>query len=125
MSLPMAIMYNTFNAALMAGSKWSVGNFLQNSSKTLQKWGGYFVILMGVVMMIVGVYKVVKGLTSERAQVSWFKVLLLILVGGAFSVGGWNFVKMVSSGGHDSIKELGEGSGTIMPTIGIERVIER
>lgn len=93
---------------------WSIDSFLQNANTTLQRWGGYVVILLGAVMLIVGVYMIAKGLiTHGKGQpVSWPIALICLILGGAFSVSGWNLVTSFADGANQTIQDL--GGSTIM-----------
>lgn len=109
-------MNTTALLGLAADGNWSIGTFLQNSSKTLQSWGGYLVVLIGVVMMIVSVYMIAKGLiTHGKGQpISWPVAIILLILGGAFSVSGWGLVTQFAQGGADTVSGLGtaDASGT-------------
>ena len=102
-------------------SNWELGTFLQNATSTLQKWGGYFIILVGVVMILFAVYQIASGFISHgKKQTNWFIAVALLLVGGAFSVGGYSFVANIAAGGKETIENLGKGDGT---TNGIPQMI--
>lgn len=95
---------------------WDLGSFLQNMTETIKTWGGYFIILIGVVMIIVSVYQIAKGLiTHGRGQTNWFVAVFLLILGGAFAVGGYSFVANIASGGKKTIEDLGS---TILPVLG-------
>lgn len=97
---------------------WDIGSFLQNSSNTLKKWGGYLIILIGVVMVVISAYQVFTGLASHgKKQTNWFVVVLLLIIGGAFMIGGFDFVSRIAEGGQKTIEDLGTGAGTILPYI--------
>lgn len=98
---------------------WDIGSFLNNTKSTLQSWGSSLIILIGVVMVIVSVYKIASGLISHgKQQTNWAIAIILLIVGGAFMVGGWTFVNTVAQGGGTTINDLGNGTGaaqTIIP----------
>lgn len=95
---------------------WDIGSFLQNATSTLKGWGGLVIMLVGVIMIIVGVVKIASGLISHgKKQVSWVVAILLIIIGGAFLAGGWGFVSKIAEGGLNTINDLGENGGTIIP----------
>lgn len=103
-----AILFNMFLS-------WDLGSFLKNATETLKTWGGYFIILIGVIMLIVGVYQLASGLWSHgKKQTNWFIVVCLFIIGGAFMVGGFSFVSKIASGGQKTIEDLGE---TIIPML--------
>ena len=94
---------------------WDLGSFLQHSTETLKKWGGYLIILIGVVMVIASVYQIAKGLISHgKTQTNWAIAIILLILGGAFMVGGFSFVSNIASGGRKTIEDLGQ---TILPML--------
>lgn len=100
-------------------AEWDLGTFLQNSSTTLQTWGGYFFALVGVIMIIVGIYQIAKGFISHgKTQTNWFIAIALLVIGGALLVGGWSWVAGIAKGGKKTIDDLGNGTGdTIIPML--------
>lgn len=96
---------------------WDLGTFLQNATQTLKDWGGYLIILIGVVMIVFAVYLIAKGLMShgKGGQTSWAVAIILLILGGAFMVGGFTFVSNIASGGKKTIEDL--GGGTIIPLL--------
>ena len=99
------------SAAIAMAGDFSVGMLLQNGTTTIKTWGGYFIILLGVVMVIAAVWQIAKGLMNQgKGQTNWATVVLLFIIGGAFMVGGFGFAESISSGGRKTIEELGSGT---------------
>ena len=97
-------------------SNWSIANFLTNATSAIQNWGSLVIILIGVVMIIVAVYQIAKGLISHgKTQTNWAVAILLLLIGGVFMAGGFQFVANIAQGGKTTIEDLGAG-GTILWT---------
>ena len=101
---------------------WDLGSFLDNAGKTLETWAGYIIVIIGVVCVAVGVYKIASGLISHgKKQVNWPVAIILILLGGALLAGGWYWVVGIAKGGQQTIEDLGGGSpvpaGTIIPML--------
>lgn len=91
---------------------WDLTSFLTNSTNQLKAWGGLFIILLGVAMIVVGIYQLAKGLIAHgKTQVNWFVVVALIIAGGALTAGGWTLVSGIASGGKKTIEDLGNSSG--------------
>lgn len=111
MALLMSMMTGGGNAP--TGGSWSVTNFLNNLNTQLFDWGKVLVVIIGVVMVIVAVFKIGKGLMSGgRAQTNWVLNLLLFFVGGALAFsGGWSLVQKISDGGTSTLNDL----GTMLP----------
>ena len=96
---------------------WDLGTFLQNATTTLRQWGGYLFVLLGVVAIIIGVYKIVKGLISHGQggqQVNWLVAIGLILLGGVLIAGGFVFIQDIAKAQKTIIEDLGNG-GFILP----------
>lgn len=94
---------------------WDLGSFLENATTRLKDWGGLFIVLIGVVMIVVGVFQIGSGLMSGgKKQVNWFIAIALLIIGGALMVGGWGFVSKIAGGGKKTIEDLGTGA-TMIP----------
>lgn len=102
-----------FAFPVLADSGWSLTKFLDNAFKTLGTWGKVIITIIGVVMLVAGIYQVAKGLISHgKTQVSWPVAILLILIGGALAFASmWDTLKNIGQGSKETIQELGnEGS---------------
>ena len=105
--------YLNWIAAMTANSSsWSVDNFLKNLQNSLGDWSQIIVVIIGLVMLIVGIFNIAKGLMSQgRGQTNWFMNIVLFFVGGALCFsGGWGLVKKVSKSGQDTVNDLGNGT---------------
>lgn len=104
------------NALLMTsgGSGWSIDTFLDTLGDALHKWGALIVFIIGTVMVIASVYFIAKGLLSQgRGQTNWAVTILMLILGGVFmstSLGGWDWLKDVSSGAKQTMDDLGNGT---------------
>lgn len=97
---------------------WDLGSFLRNATSTLKTWGGYLIILIGVVMVVWSVVMIARGLISHgKTQVSWPVAIILLILGGAFMVGGFSFVADIASGGKQTIEDLGNGTILMLSTL--------
>lgn len=97
---------------------WDLGSFLQNAASTLKTWGGYLIVLIGVVMVVWSVVMIARGLISHgKTQVSWPVAIILLILGGAFMVGGFSFVSNIASGGKKTIEDLGNGTILMLSTL--------
>ncbi len=100
---------------------FDIGSFLQNSTSTLKFWGGLFITLCGLVMLIVAGFKTAKkliGNPQQGGQISWGTVVALIIFGGAFFGGGIAFIITIANGGQKTIMDLGTGA-TYLPLFSI------
>lgn len=97
---------------------WDLGSFLQNATSTLKTWGGYLIILIGVVMVVWSVVMIARGLISHgKTQTSWPVAIILLILGGAFMVGGFSFVSNIASGGKQTIEDLGNDTILMLSTL--------
>lgn len=97
---------------------FNISKFFANvagESGILRQWGGYIIILLGVVMMIVGIWQICKGLIQHgKAQTNWAVAILLLLIGGALAgfggqnMGAWGWLQNISSSGRYTVEELGQ-----------------
>ena len=99
---------------------WDIDSFLTNLGTKLQTWGSLIFIILGVVMLIVAIYKLATGLMShgKGQPTNWFVVLLLFLAGGALVAAGtssFDWVKGIAEGGKTTI----EGLGTVAILLGL------
>ncbi|MGH3976275.1 MAG: hypothetical protein ACRDS9_23570 [Pseudonocardiaceae bacterium] len=100
-------------AGSAAPGAWDLLSFLENANAYLQIAGGALLMLLGVACLIWGGVVCVKKLTASAqaaSQEHWSKIVVLILVGGAFMGGGWPLISKIGSGGEKTITELGGGT---------------
>lgn len=109
-------MFNLTNAMPMA---WDLGTFLDNATKTLTNWGGLLFILLGVVCIIIGIYKIVKGLITHGQNgqpVNWLVAIGLIILGGVLvTTGSFGFIQGIAEDQKKTIEDL--GNATILPVL--------
>lgn len=87
---------------------WDVGSFLINSKEQLKQWGGLVISLLGVILIIVGVFQLVKKFISpQSAQGGWVMPIIMVIVGGALLTGGWSLLAKIAGGGQKTIEDLG------------------
>lgn len=89
----------------------SIGGFLKALQANLATYGAIIISLVGVAMLIVGIYQVAKNLISHgKGQTNWVVTFALIIVGGAFAVsGGWKMLGHFASMGKDTMDKMGQG----------------
>ena len=101
-----------FVMAATNSNGWTIDNFLKNLNGRLNTWGGLIVTVLGVVMLIVGIFNIAKGMMGGgRGQVNWVLNIALIVVGGALAFsGGWQLLTDISKGTGQSLNDLGTSS---------------
>ena len=99
--------------------------FFQNLYDKLKDWGGWIILLAGVIMMIVGIFQIAKGLIQHgKAQTNWIVAIALLLLGGALvglggSASAFEWVTKITQGGGKTIEQLGQ---TVIPYLGYLRL---
>ena len=110
---------SVLNPIVLTGG-WDLTTFLGNATAQLEIWGGLLMVLLGVVMIIVAIWRIAKGLISHgKTQTNWFVAIALLLLGGALAgLGGgraaWEWVSGIAKGGKQTIDDLGT---TIIPML--------
>ena len=99
--------------------QWSINNLLNNVSGSLSTWGRVLVVIVGLVMVIVSVFKIVQLLMSGgRGQVNWVLNIILFFVGGMLAFGGgWSTLQSLSQGGEKTLDQLGHTITAMVPYI--------
>ncbi len=96
-----------------------IGVFFSNLTEKSKEWGGYFLMFLGVVLIIWGVVGIVKAFVSHgRGQVNWLMTIGMILVGGFLLASGNNMAEVIkfANYGNDTLKDLAGSSGGGTPT---------
>lgn len=102
---------------------FDVEMFLTNATAKIKQWGGLALILIGVVLMLVAVFKVASGLISHgKKQVSWPICITMFILGGALASFGfgdqaWAWIQGIAEGGKNTIDDLGTSGGGAGSTI--------
>ena len=92
---------------ILADKAWSMDNMLSGANTKLQKWASLGVAVLGIIMVIVALFKFGKGMMSDRAQTNWVLVIVLFLVGATLAFGsGWAFVHQMSDFGTNTLNEV-------------------
>ena len=77
---------------------WSVENVLSNVKGKLVQWGALIMMIVGVVMIIVAIFKIAQGLMSHgKTQVNWVINILLIIIGAIFCAGSAFFTNTLTA----------------------------
>lgn len=99
-------------AAPVLGSGWQISSFLKASQETLAYYGSIVTSIIGVAMVIVGIFQVAKNLISHgKGQTNWVVTFALILVGGALAiVGGWRMIGNFAEGSKTTLDNMAKGS---------------
>lgn len=107
------VAYGEVATAPPAPAAWDLLSFLENANAYIQIAGGALLMLLGVACLVWGGVVCVKTLFASpqsAGKESWVKIVMLIVVGGAFMGGGWPLISKIGSGGEKTITELGGGT---------------
>lgn len=98
---------------------WDIGTFLQKAKEAMIKWGGYLIMLIGVILIIVAVYQLAKKFIAPQSAGpgGWATPIMMLIIGGALAVGGWQFIYNIAQGGKKTIEDLGTGGTYIVPFV--------
>ncbi len=91
---------------------WSLGGLIGAIQSTILNYGKIIIMIVGLVMLIVGIYQVGKNLiTHGKGQTNWIVTGALIVIGGALMLTtSWDMVLNVAKGGNTTIGNLGQGN---------------
>lgn len=104
---------NALAAVLMSGGSaspsWNLTTFLNKLKVQGMDWISGIFVVIGLVMVLIGVYKAAKKLMSGQAggQISWVTVVLLISIGAALTTVGATGVIHLGEGVVDTVQGLG------------------
>lgn len=88
---------------------WDLGSFFSNLALKGKEYGQYFVVFLGVILIIAGLYQIVKGLMSHgRGQTNWGIAAACILIGGFMAgITSWDSIQNFTNMGSATIDTLG------------------
>lgn len=100
-------------SGVTANDSWDLESFFDNATDYTQTVGGAFLALIGIGGLTWGGFLLVRKLMGGQSaqQDSWFKIVALILVGGAMLFGGMTLLLNFAEGGKDTIENFGSGGG--------------
>lgn len=95
--------------------KWSLETLLLNSKNYAVIIGGGIITLIGVILIIVAGVQIATGLMSHgKKQTNWVIVIVMLIVGGIFTWGGFTKLAEIASGANKTLDELGNPKTTSM-----------
>ena len=98
-------------SGVTADSTWDLESFFNNSTTYMQTIGGSFLALIGIAGLVWGGFLVIRKLIGGQAaqQDSWFKMIALLIVGGAMLFSGISLLLNFAAGANDTIESFGNG----------------
>lgn len=104
-------MHNMVTVLATASSNWSIDNLLKNATNSAETWGGLLITLIGIILIVgMGVIGGIKLLSGGCQKWAWPLIIIGILIGGIFAVGGYTTLSDIASGGHATIDEFGRSA---------------
>lgn len=102
---------------------WDLENFFNNSTNYTQKVGGAFLALIGIAGVVWGGFLMLRKLMGgqQAQQDSWFKIVALIIVGGAMLFGGMTILLNLAKGGKDTIENFGKQRSGVTPSMIVDQ----
>ena len=98
-----------------AQTNWSLDQLLKNSKTYAIGIGGGIITLSGVILMIVAGVQIATGLMSHgKKQTNWVIVIVMLIVGGIFTWGGFTQLAKIASGAQKTIEDLGKGKTSMI-----------
>lgn len=93
----------------MEGGDWAIVEFLGNIRNKTSEWIKIIIIIIGLIMMVVGVFWIARNLLKKGGQaVAWPLALATFFIGGAMvATGGYNLMKDIAQGQKKTLEELG------------------
>ena len=97
-------------------STWDLESFFNNATDYTQTIGGAFLALIGIAGLTWGGFLMVRKLMGGQSaqQDSWFKIVALVIIGGAMLFGGMTLLLNFAQGSKETITNFGNGGGTIL-----------
>lgn len=106
-------------AQLLFGGRSTSGfsGILNNITKTIQSWGDYVLLLVGIVLIAYGalaLFNAIKGLGGQQqggGGITWVKAILAIILGIVLSATRISDIKNNGSINGSTVKEALNGKG--------------
>lgn len=97
----------------LPAADWDLLSFFTNAESYGRLIGAGLVTLLGLIILIVAAVFIAKKFlgNGQRDDKSWLIIVVMLLVGGAFLVGGLGFITNIASGGQKTFEDLGTGGG--------------
>ena len=108
----------------MNPNNWTIGTFLSNLFSQGQTWDNLIIVILGVVLLGMAVYRLVTKLLSKNGgqETSWFKILGMFGVGailfGFGATGGLAGIQGYGNIVGNTIGDLGNGPTILLSWLG-------
>lgn len=77
---------------------------LEGGTEFIQTAGGYFIVLLGAILIVFGGYKIFLKKVKERDDASWPGIVATMIIGAAMAMYGFNIVFNLGAIGANTIE---------------------
>jgi hypothetical protein len=116
-------MYNMLNIlADGEGAGTSFTRLLTGLYNMISNWAAIGVMVLGIIMVVVAIWKGFKGAVSDKAQTNWAQVIIVFFVGALLAFGGgWVWIGKTSAFGSNTLDEIdAAGQGGLAGAQGVD-----
>ncbi len=86
-----------------------LGKFFVNLAAKAKEWGGYFLIFLGVILLIWAGIMIFKAFAQHgRGQSNWLMIVFMVLIGGYMMVKGFQGMEQLADIGASTIEQLSQ-----------------
>ena len=86
-----------------------LGKFFQNLATLGKEWGSYFIMFLGVIMLIWAAVLIFKAFAQHgRGQSNWLMIFLMLIVGGWMMVQGFTGIARFADMGAATLERLAQ-----------------
>ena len=88
---------------------FDIGKFFENLGTKSKEWAKWFIIFLGIVLIVWGIVNIVKAFISQgRGQTNWLMTIAMILVGGFLcAISSFDDILKFTKIGSETIKQMG------------------
>ena len=98
-------MYTNILADGGAGS--SISTLLKGLYNMIGEWAAVGVMVLGMIMVVVAIWKGFKGAVSDKAQTNWAQVIVVFFIGALLAFGGgWVWIGKTAKFGSNTLDEV-------------------
>lgn len=84
-----------------------LGNLFTNAKTKAEEWGGQFIMLMGVILVIVAIVIFIVGLINHgKKPIPWLLCIVMLFFGIFFAVNGYSGAEQLGKIGSSTLEEL-------------------
>lgn len=101
------------NNLVVAADGLQLDKLFGTFTEKLKTWGGAFLVLIGAIMLLIGIFFLAQKLLTQQSQHGWGKIAALIVIGGIIGFAGFNFARGAGQVAVDTLKDAGLGGDVL------------